>query len=1249
MERICDIFYYLRNKNEYYYSFDNINFNKEIGISSDYFKYINLISEEWNDICILSLFNNKIYRKNNYLENGLFSYSNNNSINVIWEKYGNEEFILLGENNYYSNKYIEKFIKKIYIDFVLYNYDTFSFIIYNNDFSQIYHSNIKNDIGENLFTIINNFTKYFYYLSSWNNIMIYTSDRKMFYNYINTNIITDKMLLIFKDCIYYNFNKYNWNYQIYNKNNDFLNEIILNNYLKLVYKKDKDGYKIYDEYEFNDFELINNNSNNLFIIIHNNSIYDIIDKIDYLSSKYNIIIFDHIINKKNNNINYYKFIYYSNLDDKFNEIFLNINQKILIYVYSNNNYYFYQKFNNTNFKVFYYQKYDIELFDEFNNNEFNNNLQIKYDFIPKILHFIWLDYGNIEIPDIYINYINTWKSYHPDFKVIIWHKNNINFTLINQNIYNNVDKNAMKADILRYEIIYKYGGIYIDCDFLCIKNINDLIINKNNMLVYESDEYITNAIFGFSKEHPFLLKVIKNLQYNFSIYKNVTKINKYIPKISGPEFFTEVWKNTYFYDFIYDFNILDKNIFYSYSYQNNYYGNDFTIYNDKQYGIHLWGNSWNKNLQNNSNEFIETETKLILSNVFNKNFNEDFNNNQKFNEKFNNNKINIIHIIGYFFSGGIEKLIYYFDKYGNHEKYNYYFLCHDIVYNNENNENNDNNENNNNNNNNNDNNDNNDNNENNDKKLYYNIENKKLISFNGNQKLLNKYIKLINPDLIIDHYSIYIDWTLVNDIYKDINKNIVIQFMHTAILYQKDITNYNIHNSIHLYKEPNLHISWSNIKNNYYTTLGFDNKDVNPNNFNNNNKKINIAIVGRIAEEKLPLDLLKELIELLRNNKKLCINIYGELDNLFSINYVNEFKLIMNNLKQLNENGENIDINYHGFIQNINYVYSYNNLLLIPSLYETGSFVAIEALGHSLPIIGRNCQGLKNIIKNDFNGILFNDNQECIQILNKLTKKKLNNIKTNIQNDIFKYDIKNVIKNIENNIFDDIIDKRKNLIIITSILNCTNNPLSYCSKRSIFSFKTRFKQTINSINSIKKYIHNPHIVILDASNMTMHSNEENILRELVDEYYNFWSDDDNNIDNKLFRNAIEGEYKGLGEAMILLKGLKNIINNQYKNIYKLSGRYYLNDTFDFKQFDNLTYNIFSTWDNCSYSLCTIFYKICYKDINYYITILEKMLKELEKGNGIELCMFKYFIKNKKIINSLGVSGYLSTEGYFFSV
>ena len=44
----------------------------------------------------------------------------------------------------------------------------------------------------------------------------------------------------------------------------------------------------------------------------------------------------------------------------------------------------------------------------------------------------------------------------------------------------------------------------------------------------------------------------------------------------------------------------------------------------------------------------------------------------------------------------------------------------------------------------------------------------------------------------------------------------------------------------------------------------------------------------------------------------------------------------------------------------------------------------------------------------------------------------------------------------------------KNLVIITSVLNISNNPLSYTPTRSVYSYEERLEQTFKTIDSLSK-------------------------------------------------------------------------------------------------------------------------------------------------------------------------------------
>jgi mannosyltransferase OCH1-like enzyme len=1210
IENLKDIFYKITwydsiINEEYYFSFDCVNYYKDedkytllsVDIKNEEkqtllnkIQYINVKNNTWNEICILNYKDFKIYRKNNYSDCGTFYFENNNII-VNWEQHGNEKFYLSNsEKIYYSNSYFEKYFKKIFIidenNYFYYNLkDNY---LYSEDLKNILY-NVKNN-NENL--VLSN--KILYFIE--NNK--YTYDRKL-YSYGNF-----ELKLLNNDFKIINNNNNN-----NNNNLNYLEEYTLNkNYESYInYKKNS----ITNHFRENDkiiFMFIDNNN------FDDNNFLDILNKIDYLQIHYNykIIIFDNIFNKYKYN-KCYNIIYYFNIDKTLNYLFTDnfIKKDDIFYIYSKNYIYFNQKIQKN--RLIFYDKYDINLFD----NLFNKNIDCKYSTIkeyyeknhknilnitlndsnniPKIIHFIWI--GN-NIPEKYLEYIETWIRYNPDYYFCLWNDNNIP-KLVNQELFDNANNYAMKVDILRYELVYFLGGIYIDCDFLCIKNIDNLINNLDNFCSHESKEFITNAIFGFKMGHPFLYNVIENLKYNFFSYKNVVNNNSYIPKITGPEYFTELCH------IFQKLNIFDTEIFYSYTFENKYHNNNIII-KKKNYGIHMWGNSWNNAVDNidckNNNQeynnklnFINYVEKLILTNKIKSINAYDSSKNTLF--KKSNNKIPIIHIVGIFFSGGIEKLMFYFNKYGNSDKYNYIILCHGFS-----------------------------------NKNYYNVDN--IISFDGDQQLLNKYLHLVQPHLIIDHYSIYVENNHI--MYNNINKNNVVQFMHSSILYKKDISIYNIKKCIHLYKEDNSikHSSWNNVDYNYYTTLGCEisNNSCNNNKINEsklNNKKIIISIIGRIAQEKLPLDFLKRLSDFsLTNYNKFVINIYGEKDYLFSPEYLENFNKII----------DSSNINYMGFMK-VDNIYKNTHILLIPSLYETGSFVCLEAYSYGIPVIARNCYGLKHLIDNDNTGFLFNNNEKCFNIINSITKNKLNSMKKHIINLSLKYNIVDKIKDIENIIDENIEIKYKNIFIITSILNCTNLELSYSKKRTVFSFRSRLRQTIKTIESIRKYYKDCDILLCDCSDLCNYKTEELEISNMVDYYYNFY-------DNDVIKEAVNGIYKGHGESMILLKALEiiNDLNESYKYIFKISGRYYLNDNFDNKLFEN-NENVFTTWDGCNFSLCTVLYKLMYNDKTYFENVLRNSMNELIEGNSIEICIYKYFLKNINIIEKINVDGYLSTEGY----
>ena len=64
----------------------------------------------------------------------------------------------------------------------------------------------------------------------------------------------------------------------------------------------------------------------------------------------------------------------------------------------------------------------------------------------------------------------TWQNLHPDWEYKLWTNEDVELLDFENITYYNEAKNwGEKADILRYEILYRFGGLYADIDQSCLK------------------------------------------------------------------------------------------------------------------------------------------------------------------------------------------------------------------------------------------------------------------------------------------------------------------------------------------------------------------------------------------------------------------------------------------------------------------------------------------------------------------------------------------------------------------------------------------------------------------------------------------------------------------------------------------------------------------------------------------------------------------------------------------------------------
>jgi FkbM family methyltransferase len=107
--------------------------------------------------------------------------------------------------------------------------------------------------------------------------------------------------------------------------------------------------------------------------------------------------------------------------------------------------------------------------------------------IPKVIHQIWI--GPKQPPS---HAMDTWRIKNPSWEYKLWSMPPTD--LINQAQYDAAREWAGKADIWRYEILLKEGGVYIDADSLCLRPLDDSFLDGEFWAAYESEKHVPDLI-----------------------------------------------------------------------------------------------------------------------------------------------------------------------------------------------------------------------------------------------------------------------------------------------------------------------------------------------------------------------------------------------------------------------------------------------------------------------------------------------------------------------------------------------------------------------------------------------------------------------------------------------------------------------------------------------------------------------------------------------------------------------------------
>lgn len=155
--------------------------------------------------------------------------------------------------------------------------------------------------------------------------------------------------------------------------------------------------------------------------------------------------------------------------------------------------------------------------------------------IPKVVHQIWL--GSL-VPKKFEGLMKTWMALN-GFQYKLWtDKEAAEMPMQNRKLFDALKNYGAKSDVLRYEILYQEGGLYVDTDFECV-NPSFFRWAHEQYDFYAGIEtlagspkiHVCTALLGAKKGHLLLKKVVEGLA-------NTSKDAEIIDG-TGPGYFTK--------------------------------------------------------------------------------------------------------------------------------------------------------------------------------------------------------------------------------------------------------------------------------------------------------------------------------------------------------------------------------------------------------------------------------------------------------------------------------------------------------------------------------------------------------------------------------------------------------------------------------------------------------------------------------------------------------------------------------------
>jgi mannosyltransferase OCH1-like enzyme/GT2 family glycosyltransferase len=160
--------------------------------------------------------------------------------------------------------------------------------------------------------------------------------------------------------------------------------------------------------------------------------------------------------------------------------------------------------------------------------------------IPRILNFIWIG-DEAERPE---TCLKSWANHHPDWGFKVWGNADLaSREWVNARHIRELLKERKwsdVADLMRWELLYDEGGVFLDADSICLRPLSDDLLAGEAFACWENEierpGLIAAGALGAIRHNPFIGQIVLDLQ-------NIPSVaGKPAWQTVGPQCITDAWR-----------------------------------------------------------------------------------------------------------------------------------------------------------------------------------------------------------------------------------------------------------------------------------------------------------------------------------------------------------------------------------------------------------------------------------------------------------------------------------------------------------------------------------------------------------------------------------------------------------------------------------------------------------------------------------------------------------------------------------